>query len=292
LYRYPAIIYFISYIAVFVFSYIGYRSSPINFLIGYTGGVALLVALLSVFSWNFFRGGQKSKGLFEAARTLPGLIVKDYWGMLFQMFFIIAIFLDKVIVWFSEGSKVGTGIQFTGIYTTGAFLGLIPTFSLVALAYFTEKVKPLAKNMYAGPLSGIRQRIDEYKKVYRAGLLTMLSAGFILLVIVVAASQLIIGDINVTLIALTIGIGVLFFEVILFNAFILPIFHKSYISAIAMAIVCLAEIITALLVPANVWFATLGFLVGSVVGFLLSHLTTTKMLAEFDYNAFYAFQLD
>ena len=292
LYKYPAITYVFSYLAVFVFSYLGYQFNPVGFLIGYTGGVALLVALLSFFSWKFFRGKEQTKGLLGNAVKLPGLIAKDYWGILFQTFFILAIFLDKIIVWISEGIKVGTGIQFTGVYTTGAFLGLIPTFSLVALAYFTEKVKPLSKGMYSGTLQEIRNRIKEYKQIYTKGLVTMLSVGFGLLTTVVVLGQLIIGNTEVTLIALTIGVGALFFEVILFNAFILPVFHKSHISAIAMFIVCLTEISTLLFVGNNVWFASLGFLVGSEAGLLLSHFTTRRMLSEFDYNAFRAFQLD
>jgi hypothetical protein len=292
LYKYPAIIYVISYFAIFIFSYFGYRLSPSDFIIGYACGVALLVALLSFFSWKFFRGKEKTKPLIENARKLPNLIAKNCWGILFQTFFILAIFLDKIIVWISEGVKVGTGIQFTGVYTTGAFLGLIPTFSLVALAYFTEKVKPLSKGMYSGTLQEMRNRIQEYKQIYTEGLITMLSIGFGLLAIVVILGQLIIRNTDVTLITLTIGVGTLFFEVILFNAFILPVFHKSHISAIAMFIVCLAEISTLLLVRDNVWFASLGFLVGSEAGLLLSHVTTRKMLAEFDYNAFRAFQLD
>jgi hypothetical protein len=292
LYKYPALIYVISYIAVFILSYIGYRLSPIDFLLGYTGGVALLVGLLSFFSWNFFRGKEKTKGIIENVKKLPDLFAKNYWGILFQTFFILAIFLDKIIVWISEGTKAGTGIQFTGVYTTGAFLGLIPTFSLVALAYFTEKVKPLSKGMYSGTLQEIHHRIKEYKQIYNTGLLTMLSVGFGLLAIVVVLGQLVIGNVDVTLITLTIGVGALFFEVILFNAFILPVFHKSHISAIAMLIVCLSEISTVFLVRGNVWFASLGFLVGSEAGLLLSHFTTKRMLSEFDYNAFRAFQLD
>jgi hypothetical protein len=120
----------------------------------------------------------------------------------------------------------------------------------------------------------------------------MLSVGFGLLAIVVVLGQLVIGNVDVTLITLTIGVGALFFEVILFNAFILPVFHKSHISAIAMLIVCLSEISTVFLVRGNVWFASLGFLVGSEAGLLLSHFTTKRMLSEFDYNAFRAFQLD
>ena len=292
LYKYPAIIYILCYLIMFVLSYIGYRLSPVNFMIGYIGGLALLLALLSIFSLSVFRIEQKPQGLWKVLQTLPKLITKEYWGILFQTFFILAIFLDKIIVWISEGIKAGNGFQIVGTYTTGAFLGLIPAFCLVVLAYFTEKVRPLSKKMYTGTLNQIRNQIGEYKRLYKIGLVTMLCVGFILLVIVVGLSQIIIGDPKVTAIALTIATGVLFFEVILFNAFILPIFHRSHISAIAMLVICLGEAGTSVLVPKDVWFASLGFLGGSIIGFLISYITTRKLLSEFDYNAFHAFQMD
>ena len=290
--KYPAIIFVFSYIVIFAFGYIGYHLGAVEFMVGYTVGVVLLLALLSLFLLSAFRGQQKPKGLWESAHTLPELISKNYWGMLFQTFLILAIFLDKIIVWISEGIKAGNGLQIMSNYTTGSFLGLIPSFSLVALAYFSEKVKRLSKNMWTGSLNDVRMRIQEYKRLYNMGLLTMLSSGSVLLALVVGFSQIISGDNMITLIALTIGLGVLFFEVILFNAFVLPVFRQSRISTVSMIIICLTETVIALLVPKNIWFASVGFLTGSFMGFLLSHITTKRLLSEFDYNAFRAFQLD
>jgi uncharacterized membrane protein len=290
--KYPAIIFVFSYIVIFTFGYIGYHLGSVEFMVGYTVGVVLLLALLSLFLLSVFRGQPKPKGLWESARTLPELISKNYWGMLFQTFLILAIFLDKIIVWISEGIKAGNGLQIMSNYTTGSFLGLIPSFSLVALAYFSEKVKRLSKNMWTGSLNDVRMRIQEYKRLYNMGLLTMLSSGSVLLALVVGFSQIISGDNMITLIALTIGLGVLFFEVILFNAFVLPVFRQSRISTVSVIIMCLTETVIALLVPKNIWFASVGFLTGSFMGFLLSHFTTKKLLSEFDYNAFRAFQLD
>jgi uncharacterized membrane protein len=290
--KYPAIIFVFSYIVIFTFGYIGYHLGSVEFMVGYTVGVVLLLALLSLFLLSVFRGQPKPKGLWESARTLPELTSKNYWGMLFQTFLILAIFLDKIIVWASEGIKAGNGLQIMSNYTTGSFLGLIPSFSLVALAYFSEKVKRLSRNMWTGSLNDVRMRIQEYKRLYNMGLLTMLSSGSVLLALVVGFSQIISGDNMITLIALTIGLGVLFFEVILFNAFVLPVFRQSRISTVSVIIMCLTETVIALLVPKNIWFASVGFLTGSFMGFLLSHFTTKKLLSEFDYNAFRAFQLD
>ena len=92
-YKYPAVIFVLSYIVIFVLGYLGYHLGPVDFLMGYIGGVVLLLALLSLFLWNIFRGQQKAKGMWDTARTLHKLISKNYWGMLFQTFFILAIFL-------------------------------------------------------------------------------------------------------------------------------------------------------------------------------------------------------
>ena len=290
--KYPAIIFVFSYIVIFAFGYIGYHMGSVEFMMGYTGGVVLLLALLSLFLLSVFRGQPKPKGLWESARTLPELISKNYWGMLFQTFLILAIFLDKIIVWVSDGIKAGNGLQITGNYTTGSFLGLIPSFSLIALAYFSEKVKLLSKNMWTGSLSDVRSRIQEYKRLYRMGLVTMLSSGSVILVVVVGFSQIFSGDNMITMTALTIGLGVLFYEVILFNAFILPVFRRIHISTISVIIICLTEVVVALLVPKSIWFASVGFLAGSFLGCLLSYFSTKSLLSEFDYNAFRAFQLD
>ena len=289
-YKYPAFIYALSYSAVFFLSYSLYRLNHGYTIWGYISGIAILLALLSLASWNAFRGGRNPQELLEGLREMPKLISKNYWGMLFQTFYIIALFLDKVIVWVSEGAKAGNGLQIPGSYTTGAFLGLVPTFSLVALAYFAEKVKPLSKGMYTGTLDDIRGRVEEYKRLYWRGLLAMLATGLILLILVVGLSAYLIGDVKVNMIVLTIATGVLFFEIILYNSFVLPVFNKSYISTVSIAFVCFGEAIATLFVSNDPWYMSVGFLAGSFIGFLISYLSTIKLLSEFDYNAFRAFQ--
>jgi uncharacterized membrane protein len=289
-YKYPAVIYALSYAAVFVLSYSLYRLNPGFTIWGYISGIAILLALLSFASWNTVRGGRNPQELLEGLRAVPKLISKDYWGMLLQAFYIVALFLDKVIVWVSEGAKAGNGLQIPGQYTEGAFLGLVPTFSLVALAYFSEKIKPLSKVIYRGTLSDIQRHIEEYKSLYWRGLLAMLAIGLILLILVTCVSAYLIGDAKVTMIVLTIATGVLFFEIILYNSFVLPVFNKSYISTISMVSVCFGEAIATLFISNDPWYMSAGFLVGSFVGFLISYLSTIKLLSEFDYNAFRAFQ--
>ena len=289
-YRYPAFIFAFSYSAVFLLSYSVYHLNPSYTLCGYIAGIAILLTLLILASRRVFGISVKRSKLLEAFITMPELLLKEYWGILFQTFFTIAILLDKIIVWVSEGTKAGNGLQILGPYTTGAFLGLLPTLSIATLAYFTEKIKPSSKDLYTGTLTDIRRRIEEYKRLYRRGLLTMLAAGFILLVLAVGFTAYYIDDAKVLAIVLTTATGALFFEVILYNSFVLPIFSKSHISAVSVMTVCLAEILAAPFVSNNIWYASLGFLVGSFIGFLVSYSWTTKLLSEFDYNAFRAFQ--
>jgi hypothetical protein len=291
-YKRPAVIYSVSYCAVFIFSYLLYHLNPSYTIYGYIAGIAILLGLLSLASWSVYRGGQKPKRLklLKALSGLPKLIARDYQGMLFQTSYIVAIFLDKIIVWVSEGAKASNGLQLLGPYTTGAFLGLVPTFSVVALAHFTEKIRPLSRDMYRGTLREIRTRIDEYKRLYRTGLLAMLTIGLILLVCVMGYSAYFIGDTKVVMIALTIATGVLFFEIILYDSFVLPVFGKSYVSVVSMMVVCLGEALAALFVSTDVWYMSVGFLAGSFIGFLISHSSATRLMSEFDYNAFRAFQ--
>ena len=288
-YKVPALIFSISYGLAFALSYLLYRLSPGYIICGFIAGIAVLLVLSSLTSWKAFGGRQDNRKLLKDILETPKLISKDHWGILFQTFFIIALFLDKIIIWVSQGMKEGSGLQIIGPYTTAAFIGLVPTVSVAALAYFAEKIKPLSKEMYKGTLSDIERRIEEYRRYYMRGLWTMLVSGLIILALSVGLSAYIINDTKVTMIALTIATGTLFFQVILYNSFVLPIFGKSHISTVSVAVVCMAEALTALFVSNDIWFAALGFLAGSFVGFLISHLSTTRLLSEFHYNAFHAF---
>jgi len=290
-YKYPAFVFAFSYVAVFVLSYSVHQIDPTYTLCGYVAGIAILVTLLTLESQRVFGITLKCSKLLEATATMPKLISTEYWGILFQVFFIIALLLDKVIVWISEGERAGSGLQILGPYTTGAFLGLVPTLGIVALARFTEKVKPLSKDMYTGTLNDMRRRITEYNSLYRKGLVTMLAVGLVLLAVAAVFAAYQPRDTRVLTIVLTVGFGAILFEVILYNSFVLPIFGKSHISTMSVLIVCLCGILTVPFISNDIWFASLGFLFGSFVGFMISQLWTTRLLLNFDYNAFRAFQM-
>ncbi len=289
-YKYPAFLFALSYLEVFALSFSVYHINSTYTVLGYITGMAILVTLLTLASRRVFGFTLEHNKVLRLAQRMPKLISAEYWGILFQTFFILAVLLDKIIVWVSEGARTGSGLQILGPYTTGAFLGLVPTLGIAALAQFTEKVKPSSKEMYTGTLSDIRRRIEQYKTLYRKGFVTMFALWAALLVLVAVFAVFYSDDTKVLMIVLTIGVGTLFFDMILYNSFVLPVFGKSHVSAISVLLVCLCEILTVPFVSNDLWYASLGFLVGSFLGFMISHKQATSLLSDFEYNAFRAFQ--
>jgi hypothetical protein len=288
--KYPAILFCLSYVAVFVLSY-SLSTVDLDYILwGYVGGAGILLGSLALASWQLFRRRPRSQGFWDTVRSVPRLVLRLYWGMLFQAFFVLALFLDKIIIWISEGAKAGTGLQVVGPYTTGAFLGFIPMFSLIASAYYSERIKRSSKGMYSGTLGDIRRRIDSYKRLYWAGITSMLAAGLVILIAVVLISASVIRDPMTVTVAATVGSGVLLFQVIISNSFVLAVFNRTRVSAISMIAVCCGEGLAAFFVSSNVWYASLGFLGGCLVGLLISHFAAARLLAKFDYNAFVTFQ--
>lgn len=285
-YKAPALVFTISYLAVLGLSYGAYRLDPDYIISGYTLGIAVLVLLLVVASVRAFGGQEGAQSLSGNPSTIPKLVSQNYSGMLFQTFYAIAIFLDKIIVWVSEGSVSGNGLMVTSPYTVGAFLGLIPIFGIAALASFANKVKPLAKDRYKGSLLDIQRRIEKYKYFYREGLRTMLVIGFALFILVAIFCFYFIKDPQVLKITVTISLGALLFMVIVYNSVVLPIFRKTSSSTVSMFIVCMVESLAISFVADDIWYASLGFLVGSFIGFLGSHFSTRRLLSEFEYNMF------
>jgi uncharacterized membrane protein len=279
-YKYPAFVFTSSFLIIFALSYGLYRVNPSFTISGYTGGIAVLLLLLAITLRSAFKKEQGAQKLSRDDSTIWRLVLRNYPVILFQVFYMIAIFLDKIIVWISEGSVIA------GPYTRGAFLGLIPMFSIAALAYFTSKVKPFIEDMYGGTFFDIQERIERYKSFYHQGLRAMLMIGIALFILVVVPCFCFIDDFQTVKIAVTTSIGILFFIPIVYNSVVLPIFGKISISTISMLIVCVAESLTILLVVDDVWYASVGFLVGSFVGFLISSFSVKHLFSAFDYNAF------
>ncbi|HXX98477.1 MAG TPA: hypothetical protein VEL11_15330, partial [Candidatus Bathyarchaeia archaeon] len=257
-------------------------------LYGYIIGAFVNVVLLGL-SASSILGKNLLSRLGRGFVSIPKIIAKEYWGILFQTLSVIALFLDKILVWLWKGMQAGNGLQIIGSYTTGTFLGLIPTFSLFGLSHFAEKVRPLSKNMYSGTLDDIQKRVNELKQHYRRNLLITFLIWLAVFAIVVILSIFLIRDFTITRTVVLTGVAVLFLETILFNSIILPIFKKTYLSTFSMLAVCVCVGLSFLFGNSELNLS-IGFVVGAFIGFLISHLATMKQLADFEYNAFRAFQ--
>jgi uncharacterized membrane protein len=286
----PAILFVLSYGTVFMLSYSLSSMGTEYIMWGYIVGMTILFVSFVFISYRLF-GGAKNKGGWRDAFSIVWQIVsKNSWGMLFQTFFTLSLFLDKIIVWISEGIRMGVGIQVASPYTTGSFLGFIPTISLIAWAYYSERLKISSKGMYDGTFKDIRNKTKEYKRLYRNGISTMMVMGVLILVAMIAIVTNYSGDPIIVTIAATVGSGVLIFQAIISNSTVLAAFNKNYVSALSMLMVCAGEGISIFFISNNIWYASLGFLLGSVAGLLISHTVTVRLISRFEYNAFRTFQ--
>ena len=284
-YKYPALFFTVSYLAVFAISYGFYLINPANIISGYTVGIAILALLLAIASRAAFRE-KISQRLSDDLSTIPKLVFRNYSTILFHAFYMLAIFLDKIIVWVSEGSMSGNGLMLVCPYTTGAFLGMVPMLSIAALAYFTIKVKPVIKDMYKGALLDIQRETRKYKYLYTRGLQAMLVIGAALFILVATFSIYFMNDLQLSKILVTTSLGALFFMVIVYNSAVLPIFGKANVSAVSMLVVCIGEALAIPFVATDVWYASIGFAAGSFIGFLISSFSTRQLFSKFEYNMF------
>lgn len=286
----PAIVFSLSYFTVLLLGY-NLAAMEIRYVVwGYIGGISILAISLLVACSKLFKNTKQTETWREVFRHLRSLFRKSSWAMVFQTFFVLALFLDKIIVWVEEGIKNGTGLQVISPYTTGSFLGFVPTLSLILSAYYSEKLKKTTKGIYGGTLKDIQTHTKQYKSLYWAGLSTMFVVGLLVLLAVVLYASQVIGDPLVTNVTVTIGAGVILFQTIVSNSSVLSVFNKSHISAISMLVVCICEGLCILLVPYSVWYESLGFFVGSLLGLIISHIATLKLITRFEYSAFRTFQ--
>jgi hypothetical protein len=284
--RYPAIIFPISYLVLFALTYAFYLIGPVYTISGYTLGIGVLLWLSVVAAYTAFRGESRAGGSFDARSSKGRSLSGEYSGILLHTFLILAIFLDKIVVWVSEGLREGTGLLIVGPYTSGAFLGLVPAFSVAAVAYFSYRTRPVAHDMYQGTLLDIRNRIAEYRRTYSRGFRAMLMLTLVLFCVIVPYGYFFVRDAEVFRILVTISVGVFFFVGIVFNSVVLPMFGKTGVAALSMFAVVLCVSVSALFVGVDVWYASVGFLVGSVLGFIVSDVYRRRLFAAFEYNMF------
>jgi uncharacterized membrane protein len=138
---------------------------------------------------------------------LPKLISLNTAPILFNIFYVLAIFLDKIIVWVNQGLQTGQGLVVTGNYTTAAFLGLIPLFSIAVVAYFTSRTKSIVQDRYKGTFSEIQKGLKEYERIYRTSLGAMLLIAMLLTILAVISGYVLTGNTQILQILLTIAMG-------------------------------------------------------------------------------------
>lgn len=286
-YKYPALIFTIAYLVLLASSYGAYQVGQDYAISGYTGGIAILLLLSWLAARMEFARPREEVRLVDDLSGVGRLISQNIPAIIFNFFYVLAIFLDKIIVWAAEGVKSGSGLLVTGEYAIGSFLGLVPLFSIVAAVYFSSRSRALTGDFYKGTLREIQDRIREYKRLYQAGQRMMLVMWTVLFIAMIFVGSYFFASFQIMNVLITMGLGSLLFTAIIYNSSVLPIFGKTIISAVAVVAVCVFEFLSIFFVAYDSWYASAGFLLGSLVGFLISHISTQRLLHDFDYNVFH-----
>lgn len=283
-YQYPAIIFSFAYLSLFAVTYSLHLLDARYTITGYSIGLGALLLLSVIAAKVAFRG----EVALEERHTpsIMSLLQNNLAAVLFHVFYILALFLDKIIVWVRDGILQGGGLSISGPYTIASFLGLIPTFSVAAMVYFGAKARPLAQAFYQGRISHIQQRAKAYKEIYRQGLGITVLSGFILLILTVFIAMYVLKSWQILGALGTIGLGAIAFSSIIYNSMVLALFGRIHISMLSVAIVCLTLLVSIPLIMLDTWFAALGFLVGSLLGCMISQITVSDMISHFEYQLF------
>jgi hypothetical protein len=291
-YLYPTVIYAIAYIFVFLLTIGAFMLSSQNVILGYTCGIAILFLLALLGSAKVFQWPQTGATMIGDLSKLPRFDTATRWATSFNILYVLAIFLDKLIVWVSQGRIAEVGLMVTGPYTSGSFLGLIPLFSIGSVAYFNSRTKTIVDSRYEGTRKRLQSQAREYKRIYRQVFSVTLLVASSLLIIIVFIANLFLSNPETTKIVATIGLGAIFLSGILFNSIVLPLFGRSEYSTLAVLIVMILELASISLVTRDVWYVALGFCIGCFFGFLLSTLSTMRCLTHFESNIFRLVSLD
>jgi len=285
-YGHTAAIFTLSYIVIFALTYFAYQINHAYAIIGYTVGTAVLFLVFLVASAMIFRKPDSIHKFSDDIFRLTTLISQSSTAVMFNIFYVLAIFLDKIIVWVSQGITAGQGLSVAGPYTEGAFLGLIPMLSIAVVAYFARRTKILVDDRYSGTYSEIQKRIEEYKRIYRSSVTAISLITLGLTAVVVLLTYIFINDSQVMRVLLTVSSGSMFFVLIIFNSGVLAIFGKTSTSTYSVLMVIIFELMTIPFVSVNVWYCALGFLAGSFTGFLMSFSPINRLFSNYEYNMF------
>ncbi len=285
-YRYPAVIFTTSYFVLVVLIYGFYLIDHVYAITGYTIGIAGLCWLSLLGVWIVFGMSHITQSLLDDVFNIVEIASHSILWILFHTLYILAIFLDKIIIWVSEGHDSGHAIVITGPYTIGAFLGLIPIFCIVAIPYFSNRAKPLIDDMFTGTLSDIHARFNNYKQLYYRGFEALVAVHLVLFVLVFAVSIQFTSDILILGVMATTGLGTLFFALVIYDSVVLPSAGNMHIPVISMLIICTGEFLSIPFVGDNVWYASMAFTLSSFLGFVISDYAVSLMFKGFTMKTF------
>ena len=283
---YPAALFAIGYIGIFACTYGAYKINFSYTLAGFAIGSCFLLVLCWIGARKAFGKQAVVQNVRADLRRIRHIASQNAGAILFNIIYVLAVFLDKIFVWIVQGRAAGGGLSILGPYTEGAFLGLIPMLSIGVVAYFSIKTKVLVENRFKGTLIEIQNRIGAYKSAYQKGYVTMLLAAYILGIIVALLGYRFIGNTSVIPVLVTVICGSIMFSGIIFNSMVLPVFGKSSVSVAAVLAVIIGEIVSYPFIATNVWYAALGFFIGSLIGFSISTFYTLYLFSRFEFNMF------
>ena len=291
-YLYPSLVFSISYVFVYIFTYVTYRLAPSEIIVGYALGIGLLFVILLFGAARVFPWPKSGLKLFRDLVNLPKIDNLTRWAIAFSILYTLSIFLDKILVWIYQGAQTGSGLLVTGTYTTGAFLGLVPLFSVGTAAFFTSRTQQLVDDRYKGTLSALERRSARYQQIYWKifGITLLVAVG--LLLVVVAGSMLFNQSSDTISVIVILGIGCIFLSGIVFNSSVLPILGLTAYSVLAVSVVVIAELAAYPFFSHDVRFAAVGFAAGSFTGFVISCMVTRRGLSHFSSNIFRLLSLD
>lgn len=282
--RYDAFasIFIFGYVVLSATTYAAHRIGPEYTLAGYTAGVAALLAIALYGTRYAF--ADRGKARPPALRSVAcGALAASA----FHFLYVVAIFLDKIVVWTWVGHQDHQGLTISASYTMGSFLGLVPIFALAVTAHFEARATPLVMGLYRGRLSDIQRTAGEYKRLYRQDGRVMSLLGLALLgVAAVVVALLFRENTEMIRVLLIIGAGCILFSRIIFDYMVLSFFGRTPVSAAAVLVVCVAVMITIGFVRLSLLYVSFGFLAGSLAGCVTSQCLTYRSLRSFEFNVF------
>ena len=283
---YPVVLIGFGFSSILAITYGFHRIDPVYTIYGYTLGVILLFIMIAVALLKAFGRIRVDKSSLPTT-SLPSLVTHNISLIFFSILYLLATFLDKIIVWVYQGTQSGSGLLIPGPYTIGAFLGLIPLFSVVATLYFGQVSRQIVEKRYEGTLTEIKKRAAKYLKMYRHTLGYMVAIWAVLFILTTGVVYFLLWDPLVFRTTITIAVGSLFLLLILHNSQLLVTFGEGRISAFAASFIIASELASILFIHIDVWFAAAGFLTGAILGFLLSEVYTLILSSDFEFKIYH-----